>query len=268
MFLMSKKSIVLLPDIHYFIERKASQSWKIKKDKIDFHDLTFIYKGRARYIVNGVSYDLKEGDLIYIPKGSTREASTDTDEKMHSFAFNFNILGPDDFDVLPLPIAMTLPRDPYFIQLLREFNIVWLERKRSYKLKAVGLFLVILHHIYTWASTQNDPSPVVDNRIEKIKEYILENYHRKISKEELSDLVQLHPVYMGSLFRKLTSYTINEYTQRIRINKACDILSTGEYSVNETALRCGFDDIFYFSKVFKKITGLSPSIWGKTAKIK
>ncbi|HZK34648.1 MAG TPA: AraC family transcriptional regulator [Bacillota bacterium] len=265
---MLTKNNVFLPDIHYFIKRKATPSWQIKKDRINFHDLTYIYRGKAIYFVDGVRYELKEGDVIYIPRGSTRQATTHPDEKMHSYAFNFDINSTDnDVDTLPLPIAMSMPKDPYFMQLLQEYNIVWLERKDGFKIRAVGLFLVILHHLYTRSSPQNEPMPAVDQRVERIKEYILNNYHRKITKEELSDLVQLHPVYMGSLFRKKAEYTINEYTQRIRINKACDMLSTDEYSVNETALRCGFDDIFYFSKVFKRITGFPPSAWSKSMTI-
>jgi len=257
---------VFLPVIQYFIERKGTASWQIKKDKICFHDLTYIYKGKATYFVNEQSFELNPGDIIYVPKGSIREAVTDPDDPVHSFAFNFNIAYPSvDDDPLPLDTVFNISEDPYFIKLLREYNIVWLERKDGFSLKASGLFMMILHYIYSRLPSQADKQ-AADLRIEKLKKYIVNHYHEKIDKETLASLVQLNTVYMGSLFRKKTGYTINEYTQRIRINKACDMLATGEYSVSETALKCGFEDIFYFSKVFKKIIGLSPSEWCKSLK--
>ena len=79
----------IIPTVNYFVDRVGNSKWKIEKDKIDFHDLTYIYKGRAKYIINSVEYSVSAGDLIYITSGSTREAYTYKDDPISSYACNF-----------------------------------------------------------------------------------------------------------------------------------------------------------------------------------
>jgi YesN/AraC family two-component response regulator len=69
----------------------------------------------------------------------------------------------------------------------------------------------------------------------------------------------LNPVYFGAYFKKKTGYTVNQYINNVRVNIAKKILLSGEYTVGEVANRCGFQDMFYFSKVFKQIEGVPPS---------
>ncbi|MNG23858.1 HTH-type transcriptional activator RhaS [compost metagenome] len=53
--------------------------------------------------------------------------------------------------------------------------------------------------------------------------------------------------------------SVKEYINRMKINNAENILLSGEFSVKEAAYKCGFEDIYYFSKLFKKIKGFPPS---------
>ena len=52
---------------------------------------------------------------------------------------------------------------------------------------------------------------------------------------------------------------MKEYLNQIRINNAENMIASGEFRVYEAATKCGFDDIFYFSRVFKSIKGYAPS---------
>jgi YesN/AraC family two-component response regulator len=77
--------------------------------------------------------------------------------------------------------------------------------------------------------------------------------------EDVAEILNLNPVYTGSYFKKRTGYSIKQYINHVRINQAKNLLASGDYTVTEVAQMCGYHDIFYFSKVFKQIEGVSPS---------
>ena len=256
---MDKGCWDLIPSIRHFVERKCTPTWVIKRAPIDFDDLTYIVDGNATYIVNDIPYHLSKGDMLYIPAGSIRQAYTDPDHLMHCYAFNYSLrtFGGSSHPVLPLPTRFHIGIHSPMLNQYKEFNALWMEKREGFMLKARALFMLILYEVLRNASTQEHSLP--NKRMEKVKTYIINNYATKIGLEDLANQVGLNPVYFGTYFRKHMGLSAKEYINQIRIHKAYDLLSTGGYTVSEVALKCGFDDIFYFSKTFKKITGIVPS---------
>jgi AraC-like DNA-binding protein len=243
--------------INYFVERKDMPSWNLPRKVIDFHNLTYVISGTATYIVNNVTYELKSGDFIYIKKGESREAFTSAQKPLHCYAFNF-LCDSEEFFELPLQTKFRLDLFPEIIILYEQFNKVWLERKAGYKLEARGALMIILYKIIYFSSIA-DAFIIDDYRVKKVKDYIIINFNKKISINTLSAICNLNPVYFGAYFKKKVGITVKEYINKIRTNKAEELLISGEYSVSEAAYSCGYEDIFYFSKVYKKFKGFSPS---------
>lgn len=254
----------LIPAIEYFVDRKCLPVWNIQEGRIGFHDLIYVYKGRAVYYMDGKPFKLEQGDMLYAPKGIVRKAYTDLEDLMHCYAFNFQIYNPSgEISGLPIPPVTKIGLDTDLIELYREFNQAWLEKEEGYMLKCRAIFMLILHKLIIFHKrSMLHPRP--DARIRKVKEHISMNYSGKITVDMLAETINLNPVYFGAFFKKHTGYSVKEYINLIRIRKSRDLLSTGEYSVKETAYLCGFEDIYYFSKVFKRITGTSPSYYVKS----
>lgn len=250
----------LLPEIRYFVDRRCLPSWNLPEGRIDFHDLTFVYAGEATYIINNITFKLKVGDLLYAPIGSTRKAFTNPQNPMCCFAFNFYCRYSEyEYTKLPLPAVSSLTHDSDLLDLYTKFNVVWLERKDGYVLKANGLFMLILHRIITLCNARDINGNIAGKRLKVVIDYIMSHYNENISIRAISDMLNLNPVYLGAYFKKNTGYSMKEYINRIRVQKASDLLSTGGFTVSEAAFHCGFDDIYYFSKVFKRIVGVPPS---------
>lgn len=96
------------------------------------------------------------------------------------------------------------------------------------------------------------------NSIIKATQYIQQFYHQEISLQSISSLVHLSKNYFASLFKKEVGESFLEYLTRIRIEKAKSLL-TGDLKAGDVGSLVGIQDPKYFSKVFKKITGVSPS---------
>lgn len=251
---------VWIPSVQYFVERKCLPSWSLARDRIAFHDLTYVINGEAVYLVNDKPYPLKKGDFIYIPGENFREAHTFPHNPMHCYAFNFQLSDPSGKAVeLPLPTMFRISDDSGFISLYREFNGCWLEKNEGFQQQCTALFMLLLHHLYRITSKEDTSLP--DPRLTRVRNHILAHFHEKLKVSELADIAGLTPVYFGSWFHKNTGQSIHAYINRIRINKARDLLSSGGCTVSDVAYRCGFEDPFYFSNVFKKLTGRSPSLF-------
>jgi AraC family transcriptional regulator, arabinose operon regulatory protein len=251
-------------EIDYFVERKCTPNWIIPKSNIIFHDLTYVLSGSATYIVNNTPFQINAGDIIYIPKGCQREAFTSPDHPMHCFAFNFQCFNRhEDITNLAFPTQFKLQGSGEILNYYKSFSKIWLEKKKGYNLEARAILMLVLHKATLLYSSKNI-SEIDNERINIVKSYVLDNFNKKISIDYLANLLNLHPVYFGAFFKKKTATTIKDYINYIRIQKAHNLLSTGGYTVTEVAIHCGYEDVFYFSKVFKKIKGYSPS---NTAKI-
>lgn len=88
--------------------------------------------------------------------------------------------------------------------------------------------------------------------------YISKNYSSNITLENVATHVHLNPAYFSSLFKQAAGSSFKEYLNMIRIEEGKRLLSNTDYSIIDIAIAVGFEDQSYFSKVFKKYTGLTP----------
>lgn len=88
--------------------------------------------------------------------------------------------------------------------------------------------------------------------------YIARNYAFKITLEEVAEQVHLNPSYFSTIFKQSCGSSFKEYLNMVRIEESKRLLANTNYSVIDIAIATGFEDQSYFSKVFKKYTGLTP----------
>ncbi len=255
---MMTGQIYFVPNIQYFINRVCTPAWVIKRQLIDFHDLTYVAGGRGEYILDGVSYPVAEGDLLYVPPGVWREAVTDANDPMHLYAFNMQLFDVDFKPArLPLPLTFHVGHDAKLEHLLMRIKQVYALREASCQMQAAGLFMELMSHLLILTGTIQGSGS--DPRIQKAAAFVTENISRHISAPEIGVAVGLHPGYLNKLTMKHTGKTVSRFITNIRVNMAEDAIAFEGISVSEAAQRFGFSDIYHFSKVFKKFKGYPPS---------
>ncbi len=98
-----------------------------------------------------------------------------------------------------------------------------------------------------------------NNVVDIAKEYIRQNYSNSISLDEVSYYVNVSPYYFSKIFKEGTGENFIEYLTNIRIEKAKELLSKGDYSMKEICAMVGYSDPNYFSRSFKKNVGVTPT---------
>lgn len=110
------------------------------------------------------------------------------------------------------------------------------------------------------ALSRIDAGGDLENRIVlAVKKFISSNYQKRFEISEVASVLSLNPRYVQTVFKKSTGKTIVEYTNKMRVESAKQMLSKASYSVRETARMLGFSDEYYFSRLFKKVEGKPPS---------
>lgn len=96
--------------------------------------------------------------------------------------------------------------------------------------------------------------------VRKVIDYINSSYMRELRVEEIAENLCLDRRYLSRLFKQKTGQTMQEYLINVRMEAACRQLSEGR-GVAEAAMLCGYSDVCNFSKMFKRIYGVSPKAW-------
>ena len=94
--------------------------------------------------------------------------------------------------------------------------------------------------------------------IENIKIYIQNNYDQVLSLEKISSLFFLNPSYCSFLFKEKTGINYSDYVNQVRVDHAKSLLQSSDEKVYKIAKVLGFDNVKYFFRVFKKLTGQTP----------
>lgn len=120
----------------------------------------------------------------------------------------------------------------------------------------------LFHALQVMFSPESSTQATTDQyslEVEQSIAYIKENYMRKISLASVAEHVGLSSGYLCRIFKDETGGSINTYINNLRMNKAGELLSDKNSYIKEVAVAVGFEDQLYFSRLFKRYSGLTPS---------
>ena len=216
---------------------------------IQFYDLTFVLKGRLRYVVNGEKIDIHENDAIIIPPNAIRERIA-LNEPVKYVSYNFISAEGERIPNGPLLKGIISEQ---IRQIVSCFSASHLAETYSTREKAINLLNVILHEINDILDFRSS-NPHIINIIRYINEHISE----PISLHTVSAYAGLTKEYVAHIFKKETSMTVTEYVNRRKMLLAKNMICGTSYPLHEISARLGYEGYSYFSRVFKKEFGIAP----------
>lgn len=110
---------------------------------------------------------------------------------------------------------------------------------------------------------QSNNEDIGKSRIDDIMEYLNNNIHKEISRKDVANAVYLNPEYLSRLFQKEKGMTLSEYILQQKMNIAKQLLKTTNFSITIVASKVGYTNFSHFTKLFKKVFGISPSEYRK-----
>jgi AraC-like DNA-binding protein/mannose-6-phosphate isomerase-like protein (cupin superfamily) len=136
-------------------------------------------------------------------------------------------------------------------------------QERDYLLKlSAGLsriFLALYTHLHS------NPKPAQTDPMQRVHEYVHRHFSEQFTLEQLAEIGGVTPNYLSRRFKTLYGATPITYQHRLRAQAAADLLKTTEHPIKRIAEMVGFRDVYFFSRMFRKVRGVPPAKYRRTA---
>lgn len=227
-----------------------------------------VEKGSGTLKYCGETYELKQNDCVFIDCSKPYSHCTSDDLwKLRWVHFNAHNMGAvyEKYTARGGKPCFCTHNDSQYTALLSHLFEIASSTSyvRDMKIheKLSGLLVLLMEETQT---PDTNPVGAKSTELEAIKEYLDENFTEKITLDDLSARFYINKFYLLEIFKKQYGMGINEYLIHRRITKAKRLLRFTDKTVEAIAFECGINSLHYFSRVFKKVEGLSPSEYRKS----
>lgn len=243
------------------------------------HELILVLHGSLQLSINGYPHTLHEGDCILIADGSIHGGTP------HDCIYECVVFDLERF----LPVASKcgqrlaelrtggvrlegfFPANSTAATFVSKLFESMETETSGYEFTTTGLLWLLLgeifaHRLYHNSSNETLRQARRTEAVKKVLRRIRTDYAEPISLDSLAKEADLDPKYLCRIFRQITGRTPIDYLNYYRVECAAELLCLCEDSITDIALRCGFGDVSYFSRVFRRLKNEAPGEYRRAHK--
>ena len=259
------------PVSYYHISENSPRYIMVPHWHKDF-EIIRVISGDFKLYLNNISYTLTAGDIIFVSCGTLHRGEP-KNCIYECIVLDLNFLRRKSNDIISTFITpiingnsvinCVLNKNDDLIYATANALFSAMRNKESYfELEVSSLLLKLFSLLYkaNYIRTAKETKTAgkQSQNIIKMLDWIEENLTEPISLEKLSEISGLNEKYICRIFKEYTSKSPITYINELRIESACHEMTVNSSSVTKAAYDCGFNDLSYFSKVFKAYKGMSP----------
>lgn len=240
------KDILLYKNFSFNIYKFKKHKYTDGRGGSPFHYIAYMIKGHSKIVAEGVSIEIGEGDLFYIPEGLPYQSYWESDDDIRFISLGFHYFPEtDDKDF----VLQKIECGDDIKQAVADVPI-----SDYVDSKAIGAFYSTLSRIIPHLKSGRRKEGGLT--VERAARFIYDNINCKVADIAEHLLVSRSELYL--IFKSESDMTPNELIQAVKCKKAQMLLATTDRPVEEISDALGFSSASYFRKVFKKHTGKTP----------
>ena len=239
-------------------------------------EFTLITHGNCLYQVDLIDYEVKEGDLLFIPPMFLHSISRSTSDELISetYVFHLNFLGGNSTDIcstrylvpmmnqefsMPFLITQKHPSYESMKEIFDHITHLYADAAIGYELSLKALFLQAIVQLLPYSQKVSSPDTgTPSDKLKQVLDYIELHFSEAISISELAKICYFSDYHFMRFFKKHMNMTCVEYINNLRLEKAVELFEQGNSSILDTSLSVGFRNLSYFHRAFKKKYGMTP----------
>lgn len=261
-----------LPTIISMSDMIFESYWALEFHQGYKHELLHVINGDFNLTLdNNRSFHVSAGETIIIPKGTLHKDLFNLNEDLEIFIVQFTwdlleeyskVVTFENINNLDDHVKNSLKR--VFDQLRFDLGFEELDIEIANS-RLLTAFMVIYRGIInanTPLKESKDEKSGKNRRLKLVSEakrYLDKNFAEPIQLIDVAKHLKVSPFYLSRIFTRESDFALNEYLTDVRINEAKKLIKSGNYIIADIAHLVGFQQGNYFSKVFKRITGISPT---------
>jgi AraC-like DNA-binding protein len=268
-----------MPIVVKTLERFHVASWSMEPNKHDNYELVYMKTGNTIFEIAGQPVEMGPNDIIIIKPGQPHKFMVKSKIVSEFLVFNFKFENKKTHGFSEVPVEDFLnfvsgKESGHYISLkvsqkneiIYVMNRILKEREGTEigseflsQLLVMELFVLISRALkMEWESSIKSKSPKLKELIEISVKFIRNNFERDISLGDIARYVFLSPSYYTRAFKEEMKTSPINFLLKVRVDRACELLSESELKIGDIALSVGFSNQQRFNEIFKKYTGLTP----------
>lgn len=237
------------------------------------YEIIHVIEGRFNVMINDGEYMINKGEALFVPSGMMHGGTPEEAEyeclvfEPDAFLRRSMMLearGAELISNVRKPSPNVLNENKLARKLIKRIFCELRSKKEGYRLIVQGAVMQLFGEL---SRIEADGGEVKNKRrLKSLKNaltFIEEHYSEPVALDEIAAASGMNSGYLCRVFREMTHKTPIEYLNYYRIECACEQIASTDDSMTDIALGCGFCDLSYFIKVFKRYKGVTPSAYGK-----
>lgn len=245
-----------------------------KEQGCDYYMLIYCVEGKGWYKFRGCTYSVEKNQYIIIPPNESYSFEADKNNPwtiywLHfrgSLAAQFHTAHPGPQIIEPGEYSRLQDRIRLFEEIYDSFSLGYSKEYMIYASMCLYMFLSSFIYLEQYRHI-NIPNQTEYPFSHRVIHYMQENIERNMSLDELSSYFNYSASHFSMLFQKEIGVSPINYFIRLKIQKACQYIELTNMKLNEIASKLGFDEPAYFSRIFTKVIGMSPSAYRQKEKL-
>lgn len=247
---------------------KAKESHTLRREHLASYLFFVVKEGEGMLEYDGASYPLKAGDCVFLDcqKNHAHQTSENlwTLQWVHFYGPNMNGIYEKFTERCGVPWFRTEQAETYEGILDEIFEIAssdnYIRDMRLYE-KITELLCLIMEE--SWNPERQRTWNRQKRNMQDVKDYIDQHFQEKITLDSLVERFFINKFYLTRVFREQFGISVNAYLLQVRVTYAKRLLRFSDLSIEQIGYDCGVSDPNYFSRVFKKIEGVTPGEYRK-----
>ena len=246
--------------LNIFQRKNRSAAYYEYNKKRLYSGLGYRIRGNSHFNFNGKEVFADTGSILYIPAGVDFTRTSTIEELI---VIRLDVHGANEKEIQLYPPEKAGPFSKYFFEIER----VWSSNSPGYQHKCTSILYKMLSEMAHFEFFH--PENKKEELIKKSLLYMGTHFSDpEITIDKIAAQSHVSTVYFRKIHGELFGCSPSKAISDMRIQKAKEFLQSGYFTVYEVAEKCGFENVKYFSTLFKKVTGVSPSEFGKQSIIK
>ena len=218
-------------------------------------EIIFVEKGTLTIRENNKVFSVNAGESLLLWPQRLHVGIGLFPSDLKFYWLHFEVTSGEGDALLSIPQHMRVNDPQYIISLFRQFLR---EQENIHRSVALELILLLILQQISAAAGADSPGNALAWRAQQI---IRTRFHLPLSASTLAQELHCNADYLGRVYRHAFRLTLTEALHRQRVRAAEKLLISDSLSLTEVAMKCGFNDVGYFRKIFRKHTSLTPAAW-------